>query len=446
MNALTTIANRAVRRIDAMFPGFFPTSKHDHYADFGFPKHIDFRLVYEAYMRKGVAHSAVSKTILKTWQDHPWLLETDSDHTETKLEKDVRARFQQIRLWQRLEDVDRMAMVGGYAALILRFADGKTFDQPVDRVPGGLMGLVEVIPAWKGQLEPEWDEDQNSETYGHPKRFQFKEAMIGNQKRGREFAIHPDRIIIWSKDGTVHPASVLEPGYNDLITMEKISGAGGEGFWKNAKSAPVFEMDKEAQIDQMARAMNVNVEDLVDKMNEQVEDWQKGFDKLLMLQGMQAKTLNVSLPSPEHFFGIALQSFAASINIPVKILVGSQTGERASTEDAEEWAKTNMARRRNQSVPNIMTLVDRLKTFGILAEKDWHLDWTDLTETSMSEKIERADKMAGVNQKTPGEVVFTADEIRATIDMEPLTDAQRYRDDPEDEEAAVTPPVPAEPE
>lgn len=169
-------------------------------------------------------------------------------------------------------------------------------------------------------------------------------------------------------------------------------------------------------------------------MDAQVEDWQKGFDKLLMLQGMEAKTLGITLPSPEHFFAIAVQSFAASFSIPLKILVGSQTGERASTEDAEEWANTNMGRRSDQAVPNINVMLQRLELFGILPERDWYLDWPSLLDPSPKEMLERVERMATVNDKmrAAGEVVFTGDEMRAEFGREPLSDADKFGDEPDD--------------
>jgi len=452
MTSLRLIVNEGYRRLDRMFPGFFGTPKHDHYKDFGYPAELTFDQLYRIYRRNGLAHAAVSKTIDKTWQDLPFLLEKERDGSEgegkeeTTLEREIRQRFDDLRLWMRLAEADRRAMVGKYAGAILRLADGKRFAEPVDRVPGGLDGLVEVVAAWEGQLTvSEWDTVETSPTYGEPKMFQFNEAAVGETTNPRSFNVHPDRVLIWSLDGTVHGHSALEPGYNDLIDMEKIKGAGGEGFWKNAKSAPVLEVDKEANISTMAKVMGVPESEIVDKMNEQVADWQKGFDQLLMIQGIQAKTLGITLPSPEHFFAAPLQSFAASMRMPTKILVGMQTGERASTEDAQEWAQTNMSRRDGHVIPNIMMLVRRLERFGILPEKDWFLDWTDLTETSMGEKIDRTVKMAEVNAKmqTSGEWVFTPEEIRAAADYEPLSDADKYRDDPDDDEtdAATTPPA-----
>ena len=246
------------------------------------------------------------------------------------------------------------------------------------------------------------------------KSFLFNEASVGgSQTQVRQFTIHPDRVLIWSEDGTVHARSSLEPGYNDLLDAEKVKGAGGEGFWKTARGSMALEAEKDLDLLKMSQAMGIEPSEIADAMNAQVEDFQKGFDKMLLLQGMQAKTIGISLPSPEHFFNIAAQSFAASINIPMKILVGSQTGERASTEDARDWAQSNNARRVNVARPLINEFVGRLERFGILPERDWTVHWSDLTEASQGEKIDRAAKMADINQKSRDEPAFFADEIRA---------------------------------
>jgi hypothetical protein len=450
MNPVDFLAN-AVRRLASMYQGYFPDAKHDHYKDYGWPDCVTFEMAYGMYSRNGYARAAVNKTILKTWESFPFLLEKARDGTqtgkvkETKTEADIRQRFDDIRFWQNCAEADRRGMVGRYAGLILRVADSKTFNQPVDRVPGGILGLVEVIPAWEGQLlVSEWDDDQTSETYGLPKMFQFNEAAVGAENRNnqrRQFDVHPDRVVIWSANGKPEGSSDLEPGYNDLFDIEKVKGGGAEGFWKNAKSAPVIQVDKEARLESMAAMFGVPVDQLADKMGEQVDDWQKGFDKLLMLQGMEAKALNITMPQPAEFIDGPKASFAASMGIPIKILEGMQTGERASTEDADEWAQTNMSRRTNIEIPAIMETVRRLERFGILPEKDWALDWADLTEAKMSEKMDRAAKMAEVNSKMQagGELVYTPEEIRGVTGLEPLADSEKYADTNEDDVAAALP-------
>jgi len=259
--------------------------------------------------------------------------------------------------------------------------------------------------------------------------FSFNEAAVpsANQTGAqRQFEVHPDRVIIWSADGTIHARSALEPGYNDLMDADKIKGAGGEGFWKNAKAAPVFEVDKEARLSDMARTMGVAESEITDAMNEQVDDWQRGFDKLLMLQGMTAKTLNIAMPSPEHFFAAPVQSFAASMMIPQKILIGNQTGERASMEDQEDWARVNMSRRRGICYPLIRDMIRRFEAVGILPDRDWRIKWDDLTDSSPADKMDRAVKMSEINGRAltdplgGGREIFTADEIREAVGMQPL--------------------------
>ena len=431
------VANAVARSLGRMFPGFFGNEKHDHGRDFGWPTHLTFGHFYGMYTRNGIARAAVSKIKAKTWQSHPYLLEPQKEgevHQETRLENQIRQRFTELRLWQMLAEADARAMVGKYGAAILRFADSKPFSEPVDRVPGGLMGLVEVIPAWEEQLEiSEWDTNEQSPSYGQPLMYQFNEGAVGNREQPRQFKVHPDRIVIWSEDGTVHGRSILEPGYNDLLTMEKVSGAGGEGFWKNAKSAPVLTIDREAQLQDLAVMLGVDdIADIPKEMDRAVENWNKGFDKSLLMQGIDAKALGITLPQPEEFYSIALQSFSGSVQIPLKILVGSQTGERASTEDSNEFNQTCQSRRQNETIPNIMALVRKLENAQIIPDLDWALDWDDLTESSMAEKIERADKMASVNQKMPmtAEAVFSPDEIRDVVGLEPIDYSEGEDSDP----------------
>jgi hypothetical protein len=420
-NIAAALLNSA-RNIAELFPGYFGQLKHNYKKDFGWPEHVGFKNFFGMYQRNGLAKAAVHKTATKTWEDWPKLVNDSSDRNNDS-EKAVMRHLRKLRAWQKMAEADRRAMVGGYSALILRFADGRKPEQPVGPLTG-IVSLVEIVPAWAEQIVvSEWDTDVMSETYGQPKMFQFNEMELSENRqingKVRSFMVHPSRVVIWSSDGTVYGRSLLEAGYNDLIDMEKIKGAGGEGFWKNAKAAPVLEVDKDANLREMATAMGVEEDGILEAMNKQVENYSKGFDNVLMVQGIQAKPMNVQLSVPESFFMVALMSYAASVEMPLKILVGSQSGERASTEDAREWAQTTNARRVNFVMPLIEAFIERLVEANVLVG-DWAVSWSDLTKATLAEKLELAIKMAAINQKADvkkiGEVVFTKAEIRQAVD------------------------------
>lgn len=412
--------------------------KHDLEYDFGHPNRrtpIPFIESYYMWRRNGIARSLVERTGGKTWQELPMLLEREDEHDETGLEVEVRKWFSDIRFWQVLHQADMRSMVGRYGGVVFRFADGGRFNEPVDTVPGGVEGLAGILPAWEGQLEPSaWDTDPMSPGYGTPTMFHFNESNVDPEDgKVRSFQVHPDRCYIWSTDRTTWGESKYEPCWNALMDLEKIRGAGGEGFWKNAKAQPVITAqtgDNAPDFNQLAVMLGTDVAGLPDALDEVVAKWSKGFDVSLMLQGMDAKTLSVTLPSPEHFYNIALQEVSASWPIPQKVLVGMQTGERASTEDQREWAQINMSRRSNMVIPNIMDIIARFERVGVLPERDWYVDWSDLTAPTQGEKMDIVTKMADVNAKmaATGGPVFTDDEMRSIVDYEPLTGGEGFRE------------------
>lgn len=439
--ALDFVANEVVpaaptRNLTTMFPGYFPGAIHNHYADFGYPKEITFELAHQMYCRNSIARGSIEAESLKVWETYPQLLETEASDDETSLEKEIRLKFRRIRFWQKIKEADKRSTVGRYAGIILRLADDLDWKDEATRV-SGLDGLVDIIPAWEGQLTvSEWDTDANSETYGEPKMYQFKENAVGEDRKaknynstGRDLTIHPSRVIIWSEDGTLHGQSSLESGYNDLIDIEKVKGAGAESFWKNSKRDITMSFDKDVRPDEIAQGLGVTLDKLKDAINERVQDWQTGLHKMLAFKGADIKTLPVQQISPEHFIAGPLSCYAASRRMPLKILIGTQTGERASSEDSDQWDLTCQSHRTNRAEPNIDLTIKRFEQLGILPERDWILEWPELIDSSDDEKLARADKMADINAKSKGETVFTGDEMRAEVGKDPLSDAERYVDD-----------------
>lgn len=391
------------------------STKHDFAVDYGWKEDLSFEDFHRMYSRSSLATAGVDKTIAKTWEEMPALWESEKPK-QSPDEKVIDEHFNKRKIWRSLMDADRRSMVGAYAGAIILLRDGQRLQEPVGRVPGGIKGLAGIIPAWEGQLTvAEWDTVETSETYGEPLFYQFDEQAVGEPKATglSQTRIHRDRVLIFSDDGTLNCSSALEPGYDDLSDAMKIKGAGGEGFWKSARGAPVIEAPQGITQQDFQKSMGLATPgEVLEKLNEQVDQFQAGFDKALMVGGFTAKPLTITLPQPKEFWEPCVQSFAASLSMPYKILIGNVTGERASTEDAREWAQTNMSRRNNRIIPILQEFIDRLLGWGVLPSKPWVLGWTSLLEASPDDKLARAEKMANINSQQGAEPVFLPDEIR----------------------------------
>ena len=449
------LANAAVNRLFSQFSPFSVDSKRPTaWADYGYPKNPTFDDYWSMYRRNGLGRAGVVRHIEKTWQTYPTILESDEAHDQTAWEKEIDRLFKRIRFWRALKGADERNRVGKYAGLIFIFADNKRPDEPVDRVPGGTKGLVKVIPAFEGQLDAtEWDSDPMSPTYGEPVMFNYNEGELGDHDSrdpGRTMQVHASRVHIWAEgadDGSIYGIPALESGLNDLITIEKIVGAGGEGFWKTARAPMKMNIAPDANLTTLANMLDTDVAGIADKMDEVIADFYSGADKSLLTQGIDSQNLTITLPSPQQFFDVAMQGFAASVSCPLPILLGHQTGDRASQEDSNEWNSTIMARRSSFVVPEIERIVEYLMKVGVIRERDFVVDWDDLTAPSLEDKLANADKMATINQKSMGTgegAPFSSNEIREVADYEVEDDLDDFEEgdvDGDDEEPS-TPPQP----
>lgn len=126
------------------------------------------------------------------------------------------------------------------------------------------------------------------------------------------------------------------------------------------------------------------------------------------------------------------------MDIPSRIIVGNQSGERASTEDQIYFNGRCQSRRGDLSF-DVEDMVDKLKYLQIIKPvTKFSIVWDELNEQSSSDKLDSAVKMSNINQTAlaSGEAVFSIDEIRVAAGYEPEGGDPLPEEDDEDEEEA----------
>ena len=416
-------------------PGMGMDAKRNSaWCEYGFKENLEYRDFYNLYRRGGVAHGAVEKIVTTCWKTAPWVIEGDEQDgakNETAWERQLKAISMGGRLWRWLAEADRRRLVGRYSAVLIHVRDSQPWDKPVT---GKGRGIEKLTPVWAGSIKPvSFDDNPKSATYGEPALWQYNERGVGGGG-GRQLDVHPDRVFIlgdWSTDAI----GFLEPAYNAFVSLEKVEGGSGESFLKNASRQLSISFDKEVDLANIASMYGVSMEDLHKKFNDAARDINQGNDTLLINQGATVNPLVSTIPDPSPTYNVNLQTASAALDIPSKILVGMQTGERASSED-QKYFNGRCQSRRGELGFELHSFVEHLIRIGCVKPvSEFAVMWDDLTEASPTDKLTNAKTLGEINEimLASGEVTFTAEEIREAAGYDPLDDPEPLPDDEEED-------------
>lgn len=385
------------------------------WCEYGYKEKLTFDDFYSLYRRNAIAGGGVDKINSTCWKTPPFIVEGDESNSddaetawETKTKKILNKRF-----WRQAVEADKRRLIGRYAGLLLHFNDagnGRGWASPVEKGKK----LLKVEAVWAKSITPKYNN-------GEIEYWQFREpATNGKPTSTRD--VHPDRLFIFG-DYSDDAIGFLEKPFNNFVNIEKLEGGGPESFLKNAARQVHTNFDKDVDLNAFAEALGIGIEDVPDIMNELARDLNAGNDAAFVTQGATMTALVASVPDPTPHFNINIQAISTAFDIPQKILVGNQTGERASTEDLKYFRARCQARREDELSDDIEDLVQHLIELKAIDQPvEFSVVWDDLEESSPTEKLENADKMADINQKGAftGTVYFTPEQIVTAAGYEPV--------------------------
>lgn len=436
-------------------------NKRNTWHQFGYPEKRTFDDYLKAYLFQPAGTALIDKMHGKCWSEIPKIKQKQDGDSEaedkkaTPWEKEVDALFsdKSIGLWSAIKQFDTMQMVGRYAGMILRIADGKNLDQPA-----GTGKLVDALPCWESQLRvTSWENDINSANYGMPKMFQYQsgEEMLNNPDLCgpvQWFDIHPSRVFCFGEGAPGkrfwEGIPWLQPCYNRLIDLEKVDGGGAESYLKNSTRTVAIEFDKGATLPDNVTMPDGTKKTYREAVNDQVSDLNRNIDAVIALQGGKADTLQVTVADPTGIWTVLANEVAASRGMPFTEVFGMQLGRLASEEDQKTMAKAAKSRQNDTLNKIIEGLVLKFVSLGFLktAPGDFVVEWPDLLAMSDKDKLANGKTMAETNKAAIDAglpPVYDGNEIRAVSGYKP-------RDESEEAELLAkmqqAQPDPAEPE
>lgn len=336
---------------------------------------------YEArYKRQDIATAIIDVPVRSCWRQVPEI--TESEEKPTEFETKWLDLVDRRSVFHYLSRSDRLASIGQYAVLLLGFDDGVELNEEVSRASD----LLYLMPySQDAATIDKYDEDPKSERYGQV--IQYKINMsVGTSGTGMSKPVHWSRVVHVSEDNLasdVFGTPRLECVLNRLEDLERVSGGSAEMFWRGAFPGLAFTLDKDATFRDEEQSLA--------ELTTQVEEYMHGLRRDLRLQGITVDSITPQVADPSNHVGVLLDLIAAAVRIPKRLLMGSERGELASSQDEKNWALHIDGRRQQHCEPKILRpLIDRLVKVNVLPEpkEGYTVNWPDILTASDKEKAE----------------------------------------------------------
>lgn len=332
------------------------TSNRDVWKESGWPEDVTLEDYQRNYDREGIAYKCVVAWALLTWSDDPEIYEDESAEVITVFETAWKELEQAFGLYNRFEEVDKIAGVGNYAVLFCGFAGNSDLTQPVQ--PGSKLLFVHAYPQSQVRIL-EVETDPTNIRYNQPKKYAIdfpivQEGTIVTQTKD----VHYSRIVHVASDSVdVIGVPRQQRVWNRILDLQKILGGSAEGMWQTGTPNLSFEQFAElgdVQIDKQA-------------MQEEFQEFFDRLSKVIAVQGGQIKNISSTPPSPEAHAALQLKLIAATIDIPWRQFIGSEQGQLASEQDAAATKDRTLRRRNKIAAPGIVRkFVDKMIELQVL--------------------------------------------------------------------------------
>jgi hypothetical protein len=368
----------------------------------------DFRA---RYTRNAVAGRIVEAMPKACWRSGGELIEDEDPTNITEFEQAWLDLNTRLRIWYILQRADILAGIGRYAIVVLG-APGE-LNEPIEKLkPEELMYLSPFSE--EDAMITRFETDTSNPRFGLPLEYSLRRTIVTNTMI-QPPTLMPGRMIHWSRvlhiadgllDDHVFGFPRLERVWNLLDDLEKVTGGGAEAFWKRADAG------MQLKLDPMIKADPTDLE----KVKEQIAEYTDGLRRVLTTRGVDINPLSSNVANFESPADAILKQISAGAAIPQRILVGSERGELASSQDADAWSERVSDRRNDWAGPNVIRpLVDRLICWGVLPKpKSYEVRWPEIRNLNEATRAIVAQDWAKINQAY-GAVVITASEIRDKI-------------------------------
>lgn len=344
-------------------------------------------------------------------------------------------------VWEILHRADRLSGIGRFGIILLGVDDKKPLDQPVDGIdpitgeprdtfetvrPDKSVTTTDGAALPKGKAKGTvvanretpvrrlifarpyeeqyvkiltYESDQFSPRFGLPTSY---EVTLQNPNFGGTTGVSSEggipgitKQVHWTRvihiadncgSSEVVGVSRMRPVYKNLINVDRLYGGSTEMYWRGAFPGSTIETLPGIN------PADFNLTEMRQNLRDELYNSQAGLERTKILMGMTEKDRMVQVSDPTPQINVQLGAIALRVGCPVRVLMGSERGELASSQDDSSWNDRLKNRQETYLTPRlIVPFVDRLIAIGVLPKpKGYSVEWPSLDSVSDAQKATTA--------------------------------------------------------
>ena len=337
----------------------------------GYTKNPSIQNYQSMYDRRGIASIIVDAPAKTTWRKRP----TIDDGTELKSEfsKAWDSLCTRLSVYDYLERVDRLTGIGKYGVLLIGTKSGELKD-PLDTLtnPGDIIFLSPFSE--KSAKVKTFVTDTHDPRFGQPLSYTIN--LGGDVTTGHDSEeVHWSRVIHIAEgllDNEVFGEPRLQKVYNRLEDLDKIVGSSAEGCWQAAVKGYAVSPKENFIISPGA----------IDDAKDEWQNYIHGLQRIIATEGFDFKEMKGEIIDPTLAFNVVISIISGTKGIPKRVLLGSERGDLASTQDQANWLGRVSERQVQYAEPRILrALIDRLVKYSALPTPnggEYKVEWPGL--------------------------------------------------------------------
>lgn len=379
--------------------------ERDLHNTLGYDDDITVEQFWDLYNRADIAKAIIEKPVQATWTDGVTIHSLDFDTPPERGEDDIKDEFEGVKrnigLLSELVRADIVSRIGRHGVMVLGVNDGRSLSQPM----GEASELKYITPMSERRIQDfDLGENPTDPRYNLPVRWYLDFEDEENREVHWTRVVH---IAEQQREHAVYQVPILRPVYNRVMDWQKVIGGAAEMFWRGADRKMVATLDPDAgRLDDE------------DDLQEQIEEMRHGLRDTVYGRGLGIDQLDGEDVDPTGVKNAILDAIASETGIPKRILIGSERGELASTQDRANFYGNMEDRRRNHAEPEILRpFVNRLQRAGILPEGEYAVHWPNVFVLDEMEKAQIQSDRAQAIQQLDGVEWIDDDEKRELVGL-----------------------------